>query len=193
MKALMTDVSDEMLVDRARKGDREAFAELVRRYRERIYHTIFRFTRNHHDTDDLAQETFWQAFRKLRRFRREAGFYTWIYRIAVNRSLNFVKKKKAELKRVEWREDIASATPLTLPGPEAVSETEEMKTRLEEAVDGLPPAYKAAWNLVVFQGMTHGRAARVLHCSENTISWRMHKARKILQAKMRPFLERGVR
>ncbi|MEW5901322.1 MAG: sigma-70 family RNA polymerase sigma factor [Acidobacteriota bacterium] len=189
----MSDESDEILVDRARRGDDQAYAELICRYRERIYHTIFRFTRNHHDTDDLAQETFWRAYRKLSRFRRESGFYTWIFRIAVNQSLNFLKKKKAEMNRAAWSDGFSGDGRASLPGPDAVSETAELRERLEEAIDSLTPAYKTAWNLVVFQEMTHGQAARVLRCSEKTISWRMHKARKLIQARLRPFLERGER
>jgi RNA polymerase sigma-70 factor (ECF subfamily) len=78
MNGVISDVSDDELVDRAKQGDRDAYSDLVRRHRERVYRTIFRFTRDHGDTDDLAQETFLQAFRELPRFREESGFSTWL-------------------------------------------------------------------------------------------------------------------
>jgi RNA polymerase sigma-70 factor (ECF subfamily) len=189
MKARMSDATDEMLVDLARKGDLEAYSELVRRYRERIYHTIFRFTKNHGDADDLAQETFLRAFRNLRRFRRKSSFYTWLFRIAVNQSLNFLKKRKQEMGREEWNERRVGRERSILGNPESASLATELSGRLNEAIDGLAWPYRSAFNLVVFQGMSHAEAARILRCSENTVSWRMHRARKLLQAKMRPYLD----
>src|SRR4030067_3407318 len=93
MNGVMDDVSDASLVGRAKLGDLEAFSELVRRHRGRIYRTISRFARDHGDTDDLAQETFLQAFREIRRFREKSEFATWLYRIALNPSLNTLKRK----------------------------------------------------------------------------------------------------
>ncbi len=189
MKERMNDATDEMLVRLAKKGDLEAYSELVRRYRERIYRTIFRFTKNHGDTDDLAQETFLRAYQNLGRFRRKSSFYTWLFRIAVNQSLNFLKKRKQEMGREQWKErDIVRERPAS-ENPEATSEMAELSDRLNRAIDELAWPYKSAFNLVVFQGMSHAEAARILRCTENTVSWRMHKARKQLQAKIRPYLD----
>jgi RNA polymerase sigma-70 factor (ECF subfamily) len=188
MNVLMTSISDDGLVDRAKQGDLDAYSELVRRHRERLYRTIFRFTRDHGDTDDLAQETFLQAYREIDRFRENSGFYTWLYRIAVNLSLNFLKRKKREMGRREF--DERSVADRQAPGfsPEAVSLSRELHDRVNDAVDSLPLPYKTSFILVVYEGMSHGQAARVLGCSENTVSWRLHKARKMLQAKLRPVL-----
>ncbi|MDH7512402.1 MAG: sigma-70 family RNA polymerase sigma factor [Clostridiales bacterium] len=190
MKLLMTDVKEEVLVEQAQQGDLEAYAELVKRYRERIYRTIYRYTRNHNDTDDLAQETFLQAFRAIKSFRKKSGFYTWIFRIAVNRSLNFVKKAGREKEKAGCEEKMENIAATFLHSPEPVSMAKELGERLNEAVDSLPLAYKSSFILVVLQGMTHSQAAQVLRCPENTVSWRLHKARKILQAKLSPYLER---
>jgi RNA polymerase sigma-70 factor (ECF subfamily) len=73
--------------------------------------------------------------------------------------------------------------------PEAEPLKMELKTKVEEAIKRLPLAYRAAFNLVVFQGMSHGRAAEILGCSANTVSWRMHKARKMLQADLKPYIK----
>jgi RNA polymerase sigma-70 factor, ECF subfamily len=188
MKAVMDDVEEGKLVELARSGDLEASSELVRRYRDRIYRTIQRFTRNQSDTDDLFQETFLRAFKDLRSFGRRSGFYTWIYRIAVNQCLNFLKKKENEMGREAFADHMVDGRRGALGSPERAVASQEFRDRLIAAIDSLPLPYRASFNLVVFQGMTHTRAARVLGCSEKTVSWRMHKARKMLQARLSPYL-----
>ena len=188
MSGVSNDVSDEGLVGRAKQGDLEAYSELVRRHRERVYRTIIRFTRNHGDADDLAQETFLRAYREIRRFREKAEFSTWLYRIAVNLSLNHLKRQKREMGRREFDESFADREPAPGFSPESASGSAEFQARLDDAVASLPPAYRTSFVLVVYEGMSHGQAARVLGCSENTVSWRLHKARKMLQARLRPLL-----
>jgi RNA polymerase sigma-70 factor (ECF subfamily) len=189
MKPFMKDWADEKLVEQAKQGDREAYSELVRRYRQRIYQTIYRFTQNHSDTDDLAQETFLQGYKALKHFRQKSGFYTWVFRVAVNQALNFLKKRKKETGREEYEENLLGLEQSPISSPESVSVTREFGERLNEAVDSLPLPYRSSFILVAFQGMTHGEAARILGCSENTVSWRMHRARKMLQARLRPYLK----
>jgi len=193
MTNLMDDLSDERLALEAKMGSREAFSELVRRYRERIYHTIFRFTRHSGDADDLAQETFMTAYESVKKFEQKSSFYTWIYRIAVNRTLNFLKKSKKERGREKYIEGNAHAeAPRSqVFSPEIDSEGKELGEKMDEAIRSLPAAYQSAFVLVSFQGMTHAQAATVLGCSENTVSWRMHKARKMLQDRLKPFLSGG--
>src|ERR1700743_2876811 len=82
------------LVDRSRRDDISAYDELVRRYQERIYATIYHMTSNHEDANDLAQDTFVKAYRALKSFKGDSSFYTWIYRIAVNKTINFLKQGK---------------------------------------------------------------------------------------------------
>jgi len=185
----MEDLSDDFLVKEAKQGNTEAFAELVRRYQRKIYNTVLYFTGNHHDADDLAQETFMKAFKFLKEFKHKSNFYTWIYRISVNLSLNFLKKKKKEKGRVDFVEDYSYSgkAESSASSPEHYSLKKELEKKLKEAIDSLPLAYKASFILVFFQGMTHDQAAGILQCSESTVSWRMHKARKILQTKLRPY------
>src|SRR5271157_2263764 len=87
--------ADEMeLVKRARKGQLDAYDELVRRYQERIYATVYHMTANHEDANDLTQEAFIKAFHALKSFKGGSSFYTWVYRIAVNKTINFLKQRK---------------------------------------------------------------------------------------------------
>ena len=87
-------VEEMDLVKRARRGELTAYDELVRRYQERIYATIYHMTANHEDANDLAQEAFIKAFHALRSFKGGSSFYTWVYRIAVNKTINFLKQRK---------------------------------------------------------------------------------------------------
>jgi len=191
MNENMQTLSDDVLVRQAKSGRVEAYAELARRVQERIYHTIFGMTHNHEDADDLIQETFMYAYKALNNFKQKSSFYTWVYRIAVNLTLNFLKKKGREKGREEFEDNVLifEKAEYAAISPEGDSLKKELKEKLERAIETLPLAYKAAFNLVVFQGMTHGRAAEILGCSENTVSWRMHKSRKMLQARLQPYLE----
>ena len=188
MDVPMSDVPDEGLVERAKGGELEAYSELVRRHRERIFRTVYRFAGDHGDADDLAQETFLQAFRQLGRFREQSGFYTWLYRIAVNLSLNFLKKKKREMGRQALDDRAADEHPAPDFTPELASQNSELRARLDQAVESLPLSYRSAFILVAQEGMSHGQAGRILGCSANTVSWRMHKARKMLQERLKPVL-----
>jgi len=191
-KGNMNDFPDGHLVKQAKKGNIDAFTELARRYQERIYQTILWLTRNNLDADDLAQETFMHAFKCIKDFKQRSGFYTWIYRIAVNLTLNFLKKRNREKNKKEAlleNFNIEKNPEKANLSPEKQSLRKELRKKLNEAIDSLPLHYRASFILVVFQGMTHYQASQVLRCSENTVSWRMHKARKMLQVKLLPYLE----
>jgi RNA polymerase sigma factor (sigma-70 family) len=187
----MDERPEESLVEEARRGGRAAFAELVRRHERRIYGVVHRLAGNRQDADDLAQEVFLTAWKAIGSFRRGSSFYTWLYRIAVNLSLTFLRKKAREKDRAAFDGNLAVA----LPGrgaplsPEGSSALNELKARVDEAVGSLPARFKASFVLVAGEGLSHRDAALVLGCSENTVSWRMHKARKLLRARLKAFLE----
>jgi RNA polymerase sigma-70 factor (ECF subfamily) len=187
----MDERPEKSLVEEAQRGGREAFAELVRRHERRIYGVVYRMSGNHSDADDLAQEVFLTAWRAIGAFRRGSSFYTWLYRIAVNLSLTFLRKKAREKARAAFDENLAVASPArgASSSPEGSSALSEIKVRVDEAVSALPAHFRASFVLVAGEGLSHRDAARVLGCSENTVAWRMHKARKLLRARLKPFLE----
>ncbi len=186
----MDDRADDRLVDEARRGGREAFAELIRRHDRQVYGIALRLAGNPADADDLAQEVFLTAWRSIGSFRSGSSFYTWLYRITVNTSLTFLKKRSREKNRAPFDENlpVGIASRGQAPDPEGASALNELAGRIAGAVAGLPAHFRAAFALVVDQGLSHAEAAKVLGCSENTVSWRMHKARRLLQSRLRPFL-----
>lgn len=186
----MDENPDDFLVEEARQGGAEAFAELVRRHRNKVYGIIHSMTRNASDTDDLAQEVFLSAYRALPSFNMNSRFSTWLYRISVNTTLSFLKRRSREKGRAEFREDLVDADRTTgVPdSPEDRSVRQELSARVEKAVEALPQPFRTSFLLVAVQGLSHAEAAQVLGCSENTVSWRLHKARKLLRARLQPFL-----
>lgn len=187
----MDEHPEERLVDEARRGGREAFAELIRRHERQVYGIALRMAGNPADADDLAQEVFLTAWRSIGSFRSGSSFYTWLYRIAVNTSLTFLKKRTREKNRAPFDENlpVGAPSPGPVPGPEDASALNELTGRIAGAVAGLPAHFRSAFALVVDQGLSHAEAAKVLGCSENTVSWRMHKARRLLQSRLKPYLE----
>ncbi len=188
----MHEVSEEQLVFNAREGDVDSFTELIERYQERIYRTVFWLTKDHNDTDDLVQEAFLHAYKHLDGFKQKSSFSTWVYRIAVNRTLNFLKKRSKEKNRAMIPVEDCSADRIgenSYVSPEKQALRKELRGKLGEAIESLPLPYRASFVLVVIQGMSHHHASDVLGCSENTVSWRIFRARKMLQTKLLPYLE----
>jgi RNA polymerase sigma-70 factor (ECF subfamily) len=169
-------------VRRAQAGDRAAFGELVRRYRERIFALILHLTGSESDADDITQEVFWGAYRHLGQFAGRSEFFTWIYRIAVNRSLN---AKRDRNRRSETPLDdprIVHALAADASGdPARAAELRQTYARLLFALDSLPPEMRTTVVLVALQGMSHAEVAVIQECSPGTVAWRIHQARGKLQ------------
>ena len=175
------------LVEAAKRGDDKAFEALVRRYRKRIYALALHMTRSASEADDIAQEVFLKAFRALPQFEGRSQFFTWVYRMTVNRSLN------AKRDRARRGEDTIDDPRLELavavdargnPGREA--ELRQTYGRLLRALDQLPIEMRTTVILVSLQGMSHGEAAVIQKVSDGTIAWRMHEARRRLHEAMVP-------
>ncbi|MGO9243152.1 MAG: RNA polymerase sigma factor [Verrucomicrobiia bacterium] len=159
-------------IRRSREGDLAAFEELVRRYQQMIHALTFRMTGSPSDAEDLAQEVFIRAFRKLDSFRGDSRFSTWLYRIGINTCLNW---KKSQQRRAQLHHDWAQQP------QETVDCNNELAARVQEALLALPPKQRAAVILTTYEGMNHAEAARALGCSETTVSWRIFMARKQLK------------
>lgn len=170
------------LVARAKAGDRAAFGELVRRYRERIFALALHLTGDLSEADDITQEVFIGAYRALAQFAGRSEFFTWVYRIAVNKSLN---ARRCRTRRCETPLDdprITRALETDAWGdPVLAAELRSTYARLLCALDRLPPEMRTTVVLVTLQGLSHDEAAVVQCCSPGTIAWRIHKAREHLR------------
>ena len=175
------------LVQRAKRGDGRAFDELVRRYRARIYALCLHLTGSKSDADDITQEVFVRAYRKLETFEGRSEFFTWLYRIAMNRAFN--ARRDGARRRTADLDDprVQAAVQVDASGdPRRQAELRQRYARLVTALDELSPTLKAAVVLVALQGLSHEEAGVILDCPPGTIAWRIHEARKQLRELVDP-------
>jgi RNA polymerase sigma-70 factor, ECF subfamily len=175
------------LVARAKAGDERAFEALVRRYRKRIYALAFHLSGSDHEADDITQDVFLRAYRALDKFEGRSEFFTWVYRMTVNRGLN--ARRDAHRRGEEPIDDqrVEVAAKIDARGnPAREAELRQTYGRLVRALDALPTEMRTTVVLVALQGLAHGEAAVVQKCSDGTIAWRMHEARRRLALAMRP-------
>ena len=185
---------DEVLVRRTQRGDIAAFDVLVARYRERLYATVYHMTANHEDANDLVQDSFIKAFKSLQSFRGQSSFYTWVYRIAVNRTINFVKRRKY---RNQYSLDDMDSSIQTDPDfvemmshvtPRREVAMIELHEKLNESLQKLSEPHRAVVIMHDIQGMTHADIAKVIKCSEGTVRSRLFYARQQLQGLLSDYL-----
>ena len=190
-----TPVEELELVRRARKGDLSAYDELVRRYQERIYATIYHMTANHEDANDLAQEAFIKGFQALRSFKGGSSFYTWVYRIAVNKTINFLKQRKNKVHmslndldfNAEHDPDLVALISDKTPRRE-VSLT-ELQEKLNIAMQKLSEPHRLVVTLHDVQGLSHEEVAKIMDCNIGTVRSRLFYARQQLQAYLSDYLK----
>lgn len=183
---------DTVLVERSQRGDTVAFDALVIKYTPRLYGLVYHMTGNHEDTHDILQEVFAKAYRSVRRFRGSSTFYTWIYSIAVNMTLNFLKKRKRA--RRYGLDEAMSLRPDT-PPPEAVARDDtrrevgirELQERLNIALRKLSNEHRAVVTMFDIQGLPHAEIAKILGISEGTVRSRLHYAHQQLQNHLADF------
>ena len=153
------------LVQRARRGDLQAYDELVRRYQERIYATVYHMTGNHEDANDLAQESFIKAYSALRSFKGGSSFYTWLYRIAVNKAINFLKQKRNKhhlsLNDLDFNaeHDPDLVALISDKTPQRAVNLSELQEKLNEALLKLSQPHRMVVVLHDVQGVSHEEIA----------------------------------
>jgi RNA polymerase sigma-70 factor, ECF subfamily len=175
------------LVAAAKAGDARAFEALVTRYRKRIFALALHITGSASEADDIAQDVFLKAYRALPEFEGRSQFFTWVYRMTVNRSLNVRRDQARRGEDVldDPRLELAIAVDArSNPGREA--ELRQTYARLLRALDALPLDMRTTVILVSLQGLSHGEVSVVEKVSEGTIAWRMHEARRRLHEAMNP-------
>lgn len=187
-------VDDETLVAKVQQGDASAYDLLVTRYKERLYATVYHMTSNHEDANDLVQEAFIKAFKSIGSFKRESSFYTWVYRIAVNRTINHLKRRKNRFhfslddvdSNIQNDPDFVELMSHVTPRREVG--LNELQGKLNEALQKLSEPHRAVVVLHDVQGMTHADIAKTMKCSEGTVRSRLFYARQQLQGLLSEYL-----
>jgi RNA polymerase sigma-70 factor, ECF subfamily len=191
------DVSELDLIKRCQAGQTEAFDELVTRYRTRIFAMIYNMVHNEQDAWDLAQESFVKAWKSIKRFRGRSSFYTWIYRIVMNVTIDWLRKKQVKAGGAEFDDaiqlkeiDPASKTvPKADPLPHERMERTEVRARIDRAIGQLSPEHRAVILMKEIEEMQYHEIAETLGCSIGTVMSRLFYARKKLQNLLRDVYE----
>ncbi len=181
------------LIARVQKGDTEAFTPIVNRYRERIYKLIYRWVRHHETAEDLCQEVFLKAWQALPRFRGGSLIYSWLHRIAVNCSKDYLRKQKRQFVFAcealpDNADDVLQMTQMQ-PGPEEILEKVELRGIISECVRQLPFHQCQVFCLYYRDGLLIKEIASHLNKSESTIKSHLYHARQKIQHMLRPYLQ----
>ncbi len=186
---------DAQLVRTAQRGDLRAYDTLLQRYRERIYATVYHMTANHEDANDLVQETFIKAYQALRTFKGHASFYTWLYRIAVNKTINFLKQRRNRTQislndldfNAEHDPDLVALISDKTPRREAA--LTELQEKLNAAMQKLSESHRLVVTLHDVQGLSHEEIAEIMDCNVGTVRSRLFYARQQLQGWLSDYLK----
>jgi RNA polymerase sigma-70 factor (ECF subfamily) len=186
---------DLELVHRSQEGDIAAYDELVKRYQERIYATVYHMTSNHEDANDLAQETFIKGFQALKSFKGDSSFYTWVYRIAVNKTINFLKQRKNKahmsLNDLDFNaeNDPDLVALISDKTPRRDANLSELQEKLNAALLKLSAVHRLVVTLHDVQGLSHEEIGKIMDCNIGTVRSRLFYARQQLQAHLSDYLK----
>ena len=182
----MAKPTDRELVEQTKAGDSAAFGMLVRRYQRRIFRLAFHLVRSGAEAEDVTQETFVRAYQAINRFDGRSEPFTWLYRIAVNLSLNNLRARKvtrdstpSDDPRIEAL--LTETRPSHGRDPATATQEKQLAAALCDGIDALSDTLRTTLILVCIDGLAHEDASRVLGCPEGTVAWRVHEARRKLR------------
>ena len=185
---------DQELVKRVQRGDKKAFDLLVIKYQQKVANLVSRYIRDPGETQDVTQEAFIKAYRALANFRGESAFYTWLYRIAINTSKNFLV---AQGRRPPGN-DVDAETAAQLDAgarlkeyatPESYLLKDEIAETVRQAMDDLPEDLRSAITLRELEGLSYEEIARAMECPVGTVRSRIFRARAAIDDRLKPLLE----
>ncbi len=178
------------LVEAAKSGDPAAFDALARRYRSRIFALALHLTGSRTEADDITQDAFLRAYKNIARFEGRSEFFTWLYRIALNRALNVRRDQRRRITMSIDDPRLTMALQVDAGGdPRRTIELRETYTTLLRAFDSLSPLLRTTIALTLLQGLSYKEAAVVLDTTEGTIAWRVHEARRKMRETMTKMLK----
>ncbi len=186
----MVEIADTV-TDVSRNEDRQEFDGLVERYHKQAYSIAYRMAGNHADAEDLTQEAFIRAFRFFGQYRRELPFDSWLYKIMSNVFIDRLRRKpKAKFRSIDQpviTEDGQAQfeIPDTAPGPEDAILSSEMDSRIQEALDALPEAFRLTVIYADIEGFSYEEIAEVTNANIGTVRSRLHRGRRMLRSKLK--------
>ena len=188
--------ADQQLVERVKKGDKNAFDLLVIKYQHRILGLIGSYVNDFQEVQDVAQEAFIKAYRAIDKFRGESSFYTWLYRIAVNTAKNHLVSKGRKLPEsdidVHDADFLDTASSLrVVDTPERNLYRDEIQRIIHDVIRRLPDELRTAVMLREFDGLSYDEIANVMECPVGTVRSRIFRAREAIDREIEPLLRRG--
>ena len=188
------EVTDQILVQRVKRGEKAAFDALVLRYQSRIVSLVSRFVRNPTDTLDVTQEAFLKAYRALPSFRGESAFYTWMYRIAVNTAKNYLaaqmrRPQELDSPDPELEQYEMENAAVEVDTPEHLLLTEEIENTVIAAIEALPKDLRMAITLRELDGLSYEEIAVAMECPVGTVRSRIFRAREAIDRELKPLLD----
>lgn len=186
---------DQMLVERAQKGEQKAFEMLMLKYQRRLIRLLSRFVQDEHEVNDVAQEAMIRAYRALPNFRGESAFYTWLYRISINTAKNFLvtsgRRPFVSAEAANEEGDILDLADQMADyhTPEAEMINQEILQTVETAITKLPDDLRKAITLREIDGLSYEEIAQIMDCPIGTVRSRIFRAREVIAKDLRPVLE----
>lgn len=189
------DREDRELISEAQQGSRAAFEEILAKYQKQVIDLAYRFLGNKEEAEDIAQEVFLRVYRSLASYRMRGKFFTWLYRITLNLSLNQLRKKKgkfffsldAPLATEKGEISAPDNLPSPLSSPREALEEKERQALIKKALFSLPVKQKEALILRTYEELSYLEIARILDCSPKAVERCLARARENLKSKLRPF------
>lgn len=185
---------DLELIEAIKGGDTRAFSKLVTRYQSRVNKIVSRYVRDPSEVLDVSQEVFIKAYRALRKFRGDSSFYTWLYRIAINTSKNYILSQGRRLPDIDiYIEDmdhfLNRNTPREHGTPERLLMRDEIEHAVYSTIDHLPRDLKTAIMLREMEGLSYDEIAAVMGCPVGTVRSRIFRARAAIDKNVQPLLQ----
>ena len=180
--------NDDQLIRKVQEGDNYAFDLLVKRYQRKIYFLAYRMVKNHDNADDIAQDTFINAYTAIKSFKAGYSFYTWLYRICMNLSINFLKRQKFVIPESQFEEE---KSPLERESTRVDASdhlaSKELEIKIDRALNTLPPKFKSVLILRIYEDLSYEEIAQTLNISTGTVMSRLFRAREKMQEMLKEY------
>ena len=186
---------DQLLVERAQRGDKRAFELLVEKYQHKLARLVSRLVRDPGEAEDVTQEAFIKAYRALPSFRGDSAFYTWLYRIGINTAKNFLvaagrrAPTSTEVDAEEAEGYEGSEQLHDINTPESLLLSKEIAGTVNAAIEALPEELRSAIQLRELEGMSYEEIAKLMDCPIGTVRSRIFRAREAIAERLKPLLD----